>query len=114
MLHTVFMESEERFLAKARGRADRTAIMATTFEKSFNPMRYNFTWTADNWYAFDYAAAHAAAKAARDEEARALKAEGYAVKKRSRGNCLMSVGGIGSGHPQIDMIVTVYSFTATL
>lgn len=74
---------------------------------TWNPLDYGFRWTAD-WYEFDDKAAEAAAKNARDLEAKRLKAQGKKVKKFREGNNLMSKGGIGSNHPHIEVIVTVY------
>jgi hypothetical protein len=84
--------------------------MATTFyhrSESFNPINYGFRWTAD-WYEFDSKAAHKAAMKARNARAKELKARGIAVRKSTNGGQLITRGGIGSGHPQIENIVSVY------
>jgi len=76
--------------------------------KSYNPANYNFTWTEDGWYAWDSKAAHAAAKAARDADARIAKASGCTVHKSASRGQRIRRGGIGTGHPEIDLVVTVY------
>ena len=78
-------------------------------QRSFNPIDYGFRWTAD-WYEFDSAAAHKAAMQARNKEASALVKAGRKVKKWSQSGNLMSRGGIGSGKPHIEVVVTVYGF----
>jgi hypothetical protein len=75
---------------------------------TFNPINYGFRWTED-WYEYDGKVAEDAAKKARDDYAAELKRDGYTVKKRSRRNNLISRGGIGSGHPHIELVVPVYS-----
>jgi len=79
--------------------------------QSFNPANYNFSWTSDNWYDWDDKAAHKAAMQDRNAEAKRLKLAGQTVRKGSRSGNLITRGGIGSGHPQIEMIVTVYTLT---
>lgn len=81
---------------------------------SFSPTKYNFKWTEDGWYEWDYDAAHKAALKARDARARELKAKGYEeVRKSSQRDCLMSLGGIGTQYPHIELVVTVYRLEAT-
>ena len=76
-------------------------------QKAFNPVNYFWTWTKD-WYEWDREAAIKAARRDRDAEAKRLEARGYRVRKSSSPNQLITRGGIGSGHPQIEEIVTVY------
>ena len=83
-----------------------------TMQRHFNPIDYGFEFTPDGWYRFDRKAATAAARKERDSEAKRMKAEGYAVRKWSHPNQLISKGGIGSGQPHIEEIVTVYGFNA--
>lgn len=84
-------------------------------ENSFNPINYTFKWMTVvgnpyGWYEFDSAEAHRQAKADRDASARALRTNGFTnVKKHSLKNNLMKRGGIGSGHPEIEELVTVYN-----
>ena len=78
----------------------------------FNPIDYGFSFTDDGWYSWDRKAAHKAALAARNAEARRLKKMGKRVQTFSSANQLISRGGIGSGHPHIEEVVTVYGFNA--
>ena len=80
-------------------------------QKSFNPLHYGFAWTTDGWYTFDHTAAHKAAKADRDSEARRLRKAGHKVRCSVAKNNLMSQGGIGSGKPHIELSVDVYRLT---
>jgi len=73
----------------------------------FCPLDYGFRWT-DDWYDYDGKAAETAARAARDKRAAELKREGFTVKKRTRRRNLLSMGGIGSGHPHIQLFVPIY------
>ena len=77
-------------------------------QQIFNPINFGFSWTADGWYQFDRKAATAAARRERDAAAKALKSQGRDVRKFSMANQLISRGGIGSGHPHIEEVVTVF------
>lgn len=44
--------------------------------------------------------------------AKQAQAEGKQVRKFSEPNQLISMGGIGSGHPHIEEVVTCYGFNA--
>lgn len=74
----------------------------------YNPARYCFEWTPDGWYTWDRAAAHKQARAARDKQAKFLKSEGHVVAKFSLPSQLITVGGIGSGKPEITLCCTCY------
>lgn len=76
-------------------------------QETFCPQDYGFEWTED-WYRWDYKAGHKAALAARNLYAKRMREAGHAVRCGSLPNSLMTVGGIGSGHPQIEHVVTVY------
>lgn len=76
-------------------------------QRAFNPVDYHFRWTQD-WYEWDRAAAVTAARQARDAETKRLKALGHRVMKWSLPGQLITRGGIGSGHPQIENVVTSY------
>lgn len=78
-------------------------------QRTFNPVNYFWTWTSD-WYEWDSAAAHKAAMKERNAEAAKLVKAGKRVKKWSHAGSLMSRGGIGSGKPHIEVVVTVYGF----
>jgi len=79
--------------------------------RSFNTIDYRFTWTSD-WYKWEGAEAKKDAMRARNAEAKRLRAEGWTVKVGSNA-ALMSRGGIGSGHPHIELWSTVYTISAT-
>ena len=78
------------------------------FQRTFNPADYTFEWTEDGWYAWDSEEAHKQALKARNDIAKELKAGGKKVKKFSTRNQLITRGGIGSGHPEISMVVNCY------
>jgi hypothetical protein len=80
--------------------------MPNSVQKSFNPVKYGFRWVGD-WYEFDSKMGSKAAQAARRELAKELKAKGYRVKLWSLRDQLVSRGGIGSGHPHIELWVNV-------
>ena len=77
-------------------------------ETTFNPVDFGFEWTDDGWYRWDHRLAHAAALSARNGLARKLKKEGRPCRKFSVSSQLITKGGIGSGHPQIELVVNVY------
>ena len=76
-------------------------------QEIFSPIQFGFEWTED-WYTFDSAAAHKQARKARDARVRELRAQGRTVRCFSMSGQLVTRGGIGSGHPQIEQIVSVY------
>ena len=76
-------------------------------QRTFNPADYTFEWT-DGWYVWDSKEAHRQALKARNDTAKELKAAGKKVKKFSTRNQLITRGGIGSGHPEISMVVNCY------
>jgi len=82
-------------------------------QQRFNPLHFGFTWTSDGWYEFDHVATHKAARAARDAEARRLRKAGHKVRCWTNNNQLVSQGGIGSGKPHIELIVSVYGLTVS-
>lgn len=81
-------------------------------QESFCPLDYGFCWTADGWYTFPYKEAHKAALAARNLMAKKLRAAGWKVTPYTHRNQLMSMGGIGSGNPHIELIVNCYGLNA--
>ena len=83
-----------------------------TIQKSFNPVDFAFDWTPDGWYTFDRKAGRAAATKARNAEAKRLEQDGWTVKKWSLPSQLISRGGIGSGRPHIEEVVTVFYLNA--
>jgi len=76
-------------------------------QRIFNPINYGFDWTHD-WYTFDRKAASAEALKERNAFVKKAKAEGRIVRTFSLPNQLITRGGIGSGHPQIEVFVTCY------
>jgi len=77
----------------------------------FNPADFNFTWEG-GWYAWDHDAAHKAARKHRDVAAKEAQGRGQKVSKFRLPNQLITRGGIGSGRPHIDLMVTCYGFNA--
>ena len=77
-------------------------------QQRFNPVQYGFKWTED-WYEFAHKAAHRQALADRNAEAKRLRKAGHVVRVSTDRNQLMSRGGIGSGNPHIELLVSVYS-----
>lgn len=80
-------------------------------QKIFDPTNYTFEWTED-WYDWDYEAAHKQALKARNAEAKKLKRAGYEVTKYTLRDQLITQGGIGSGHPEISLVVNCYVLNA--
>jgi len=80
-------------------------------QKIFAPIKYTFEWT-ENWYKWDRDEAHKLALKARNKEAKRLKEDGYKIKKFSNRNQLMSLGGIGSGKPHIELLCNCYGLNA--
>ncbi len=80
-------------------------------QESFCPVDFGFMWAGD-WYEWDYQAGREAAKVARNVRAKELKMAGYTVKCSTSPNQLITRGGIGSGHPQIEHVVTCYVINA--
>lgn len=68
----------------------------------FDPIDYGFEFVGD-WYRFDSKTAHSKARRARDDFAKK-----HGLKKGCLGKQLRTMGGIGSGHPEISEIVSVY------
>ena len=82
------------------------ASIDTGSQMVFNPIKaLEFT---NDWYEFDSKAAHKAALKARNAKARELRKAGRTVTCFSMPSQLVSVGGIGSGNPHIEQIVTCY------
>lgn len=79
---------------------------------AFNPVDYHFAWTSDGWYSWDKPAAVKAARRARDEAARRLKASGREVHKFSLPSQRITRGEIGTAHPEVDFFTTVYYLNA--
>ena len=87
------------------------------FDVVYNPIDFTFRWTPPEdesnrfdvgWYEWDYEEAHRLAQKKRDEDWHRLKAQGHKVRRYSTKNQRMRRGGLGTGHPQIDLVVTVY------
>jgi hypothetical protein len=74
----------------------------------FNPVDFGgFAWTED-WYRWDAAAGHEAARAARDARAGELRRAGHRVRCFALRHQVVSKGGVGSGRPHVEFVVTVY------
>jgi len=79
-------------------------------EKHFNPVDYFFTWTED-WFEWDFVRAEQKARQDANELYFRLRRERKNPRKRTLKNQLITRGGIGSGHPQIEQIVDVFYVT---
>lgn len=77
-------------------------------QRIFNPIHFGFEFTADGWYTFDRKTAQSAALKARNDFVKQAKAQGQRVSTFSLPNQLITRGGIGSGNPQIEVVVTCY------
>lgn len=69
---------------------------------SFNPVTYGH-WDGDEFIPAD----GKDMLKKRNELAKKLKSEGIKVESRTRKGSLMTVGGIGTGKPQLEFIVNV-------
>jgi len=69
--------------------------------------QYGFRWT-DDWYTFDQKAASKAARKDRDLYAKRARAAGKRVTVFGLPSQLRTLGGIGSGHPQVSFVVNCY------
>lgn len=84
-------------------------MIATPTQHAFNPVDYGFVWT-DDWYLFDHKYAHSCALKARNIAVKALRKSGYKVTNFTLRGQKITKGGIGSGHPEITLIVNVYGY----
>lgn len=73
----------------------------------FNPADYKFEWSED-WYTWNVEEAHKQALKARNKKAKELKAAGKKTRKFTLRDQLITRGGIGSGHPEISLVVNCY------
>lgn len=76
--------------------------------QTFNPLDYGFVWVSVDEYQFDHVAAHKAARKARDAEAARLRSVGHTVKCGYVEDSIEFRGGEGTGHPEIEKVVTIY------
>lgn len=81
------------------------------FQQAFNPIDYTFEWT-DDWYKWDYKESHKQARKVRSKAVKDLRSQGYTVRVFTLSNQLVSRGGIGSGQPHIEQVVSVYYLEA--
>jgi len=81
-------------------------------QRTFNPANYCFAWTDDGWYEWDRKEAHKQALRVRNRGAKRLRAQGMTVSCFTHSGQLISRGGIGSGHPHIELVVNVYGLNA--
>lgn len=75
-------------------------------QKTFDGIEFGFKWVGD-WYEYDSNAEKVALKA-RNDMAKELAAQGHKVSKFSLGTQLRTMGGIGSGKPQIEILTKCY------
>ena len=79
---------------------------------AFDPIDYGFRWTDDDscggmgWYDYD-ASAEKRARKDRDDFARRERKAGKTVKC-STNRSIRRMGGIGSGHPDIELVVPIF------
>ena len=76
-------------------------------QRTFNPVDYKWEWT-EGWYRWDRTEAHKLALQARNQAAKAARKAGYTVQCFSLRDQLITRGGIGSKHSQIEQVVTCY------
>jgi hypothetical protein len=82
-------------------------------QQTYDPIDYGFEFTAD-WYKFDYASARKMALKARNKAKKYYEAMGcYDVRTFTLSNQLRTMGGIGSNHPEISVIVSVFGLNVT-
>lgn len=79
-------------------------------QETFNPVDYGFEWV-DDWYVL-HPGARNQALVARNLRAKQLRGQGYTVRSFALNNQLITRGGIGTKHPQIELLVTVYGLNA--
>lgn len=77
-------------------------------QQIFSGIEFGFRWRTPDWYEYDGEAAERLALKARNAKAGKLKAQGIRSYKFSLGLQLRSMGGIGSGHPHIELYVKSY------
>ncbi len=78
-------------------------------QEIFNPINFGFHWHDDeNWYSWDRKEGHRLAMKARNARLKELRASGQSARAFSISNQLISRGGIGSNHPHIEQVVSVY------
>lgn len=79
---------------------------------AFDPIKTGFRWTNEDccggmgWYEYD-ASAEKTARKDRDAFARAARKDGKTVKC-STNKSLRTMGGIGTNHPEISLVVPIY------
>ena len=74
---------------------------------AFDPITYGFNWTTDGWYSYTGKLAEQQARRERDSFAKAARKRGFQVSC-STVKSLRTMGGIGSGHPEISLVVPIY------
>lgn len=80
----------------------------------YNPADYEFEWISPSpedpmgWYRWNRMEAKRLALRDRNKNAKLLSENDYNPIKFSLRDQLITRGGIGSGHPEIAMVVTVY------
>jgi hypothetical protein len=78
----------------------------------FDPIKTGFRWVCDDscggmgWYDYD-ASAEKAARKDRDDYAKQQRAAGKIVKV-STNRSIRTMGGIGTNHPEISLVVPIY------
>ena len=76
-------------------------------QRIFSSANYTFAWVGD-WYEWDGKEARKQAMAARSAFCKELKRDGIPFRIFSESSQLVRRGGIGSGHPEIDLVCSMY------
>jgi len=76
---------------------------------SYSGAEFGFKWTDDRW---DQEVGERAARKERDMDARRLRSDGWTVRCSSLAS-LITRGGIGTGHPEIQLWTKTYVLIAT-
>jgi len=90
------------------------AEMGRMAQRMFNPADYTFEWTSPTatdpmgWYQWNRREAHKLALRDRNQCANLLRENGYNPVLFSLQDQQITLGGIGSGHPEIGLVVTCY------
>ena len=80
-------------------------------QQMFNPVDFGgFEWTSD-WYRWDAVAGHREAMRARDAKATILRKAGHRVRSSRGAIQVVARGGVGSGRPHIEFVVTCYGLS---
>src|SRR5271166_21236 len=106
--------AKAQILSKCRIRHSSQSAYFDAVALTFNPSDYCFEWTSpttedpSGWYKWNRMEAHRYALRDRNKCAKLLRENGYNPVLFSLREQHITLGGIGSGHPEISLTVTVY------